>query len=72
MDITPEELREIILGKITFRKCPCCDNDGYEYWDENGISALPSPHPSWKDNYTKGACQNCHGIGYISNEMKIS
>ena len=31
--ITSERLRDIITGKIKYKKCLCCDNEGYEYWD---------------------------------------
>ena len=62
-----EELRNIILGKVTYRKCPSCDNDGREYWDETGASVLPYPHPDWGDNYNTGNCENCDGIGYVPN-----
>lgn len=63
--ITSERLRDIITGKIKYKKCPCCDNEGYEYWDENGVSVLPYPHPDWGNNYERGACQNCCGVGYV-------
>lgn len=65
MEISIEELRNIILGKIQYKKCPCCDNNGFEYWDEEGISVLPSPLPEWGENYGKGICENCNGLGFI-------
>ena len=62
-----EDFRKIILGKITFKKCPCCDNNGVEYWDETGTSVLPYPHKSWGDKYESGKCENCGGLGFIEN-----
>lgn len=65
-ELSKEEYRNIILGKITFRKCPACDNNGREYWDEEGVSVLPYPHPDW-ENYSEGDCENCNGLAYIPN-----
>lgn len=64
--VTSEELRDIILGKITYRKCPCCDSNGTEYWDIDGEVVLPYAHPDWED-YNQGECENCDGVGYIQN-----
>lgn len=61
-------LRDIILGKTIYRKCLSCDNNGREYWDENGISVLPYPHSDWGENYNMGKCENCGGLAFISND----
>lgn len=63
-EFTAEELRDIIFGRTVFRKCPSCDNDGLEYWDEQGISVRPSPLPEWGEDYVSGDCENCGGLGY--------
>ena len=65
MEIEIQQLRDIITGKRHYRKCPRCDNDGKEYWDETGTSVLPYPHPDWGDNYDSGPCENCDGLGFI-------
>lgn len=69
MDITIsiKDFRDIITGKQTYRKCPSCDKNGLEYWDEEGVSVLPCPHPSWGNNYCSGPCEECNGVGYIPN-----
>ena len=67
IDVEKEWLRKVISGKITFKKCLCCDNNGREYWDENGVSVLPYPHPDWGEDYCDGPCQNCDGIGFVEN-----
>lgn len=67
IEISVEEFRKIITGKQTYRKCPACDKEGKEYWDESGMSVLPYPHPDWGDNYNEGPCQECDGVGYIPN-----
>jgi hypothetical protein len=59
-----QELRQIIFGKTIFRKCPACDGDGQEYWDENGCPSLPYPLPEWGNNYVCGDCEQCDGLGY--------
>ena len=68
IELTTEEYRNIILGKRKFEKCLCCDNSGYEYWDEDGVSVLPYPHKDWGDRYSRGPCENCNGIGYVSRD----
>lgn len=67
MDVETKWLRDVILGKITFRKCPCCDNNGREYWDENGDGVSPFPRPEWNGNFDSGECENCGGLGFIEN-----
>ena len=63
--LTSEELRRIILGKTVYRKCPNCDENGIEYWDENGENVGPAPKEEWTDNYEQGECANCDGVGYV-------
>ncbi len=68
-ELSRDELREIILGKIHYRKCPNCDNNGREYWDENGEGVSPFPREEWGDNYNEGACENCDGLGYVQSTL---
>ena len=65
--ISNQELRGIITGRITYRKCPACDKNGLEYWDENGRGVSPVPNPAWGENYCEGACEECGGLAYIQN-----
>lgn len=67
IELSIGELRDIITGKQTYRKCSACDKSGLEYWDENGMSVQSSPHPSWGDSYESGPCEECDGVGYIPN-----
>ena len=62
---TKEALLNIILGKVHYRKCPCCDSDGRQYWDGNGMGVGPCPRPEWGEDYGEGLCDNCGGLGYI-------
>lgn len=61
-----EELKDLIKGKIQWRKCPECDNNGLQYFDGAtgmGVSASPSgidpEELAWEN------CDNCHGLAYI-------
>lgn len=64
-ELEAEELREIILGKIVYRKCPCCDKEGMEYWSEDGEEVGPAPKPEWGEFYNEGECENCKGLGFV-------
>lgn len=61
-DCSNEWLREVIQGKITFRKCPSCDNEGIEIqsYDENG-----EPCNSDDETAQRYTCENCEGVAYI-------
>jgi len=61
-----EETRDLILGKLKYRKCPCCDNQGIEYWDGNtGLGASSSPSNIPPEYLSWGSCENCNGLGFI-------
>lgn len=64
---TKEEVRGIIQGKLSYRKCPCCDNDGLEWWDGmTGLGVGPSPpHTCSVEDLSSGQCQSCGGVAYI-------
>ena len=55
-------LRDVIAGKIQFRKCPSCDNAGigYQAWDENGETC--SAEAETAERYS---CEKCQGIAYL-------
>jgi hypothetical protein len=59
-----DELYKLVLGKIHWKKCPCCDNSGTVYLDSKtgeGESSSPSGiDPEWLD---RGSCENCNGLG---------
>ena len=67
-----EELRDIILGRVTYRKCPACDANGQQYWDgESGMGVGPFPPAGINpDDIASGDCQDgCNGLGYIVNQQ---
>ena len=64
-EFTSEGLREIILGKVEFKKCLCCDNNGKQYSNDDGCPPLPYPHPDWGDDVEGIECENCEGVGFV-------
>jgi uncharacterized protein with PIN domain len=58
-----EELRDIILGKFQFRRCPRCDNEGRTWGTENGIE-IP-PQEANPNIHTWEPCESCSGLAYI-------
>jgi hypothetical protein len=58
-------LRAIILGKVQFRKCPCCDMEGLIYFNDDDSPALASPKAEWGDEYHSEDCENCDGLAFI-------
>lgn len=68
----PEYIREIITGKITFRKCPICFGTGVERWEwdeaqENVARHITEDEAMGMDEDRTGSepCQNCEEIGFI-------
>jgi len=60
-----EWLRDVIIGKIQFRKCPACDTDGVGItkYDENG-----EPAPSEYEGETmRYECDCCQGLAFLEN-----
>lgn len=64
---TRQEMRDLILGNIKARKCPCCDNEALEYWDgDTGLGAGPAPPPGIPaEQVASGECSNCEGLGFL-------
>jgi len=62
-----DTVRGIIRGTITYRKCPCCDNDGQEWWDGGtGLGAGPTPPVNVSvDDLASGDCDNCGALAYL-------
>lgn len=60
-----EELRDILLGKMVYKKCPCCDKEGLEYWNEDGEDVSPAPKAEWGEDYCSGTCENCNGLAFV-------
>ena len=66
IELSAEEIRNIITGKTTYRKCPLCDDNGIEYlrYDENGYEV----GPDFQGEFFRDDCANCDGVAFIKNE----
>ena len=73
LDIT--EIKDLIEGRIKYRKCPCCDTNGTVWFDSTKTSGvLPYPHTGIpEEDLGWETCHNCDGLSYIlyrqENEM---
>lgn len=69
MRINTGYLRSVIKGEVTFRKCPCCDINGEEWWDgRTGTGVGPSaPIGCSDEDVESGPCENCGGLAFIEN-----
>ena len=63
MIFTVEDMRDTILGKTKWSKCPLCEGTGLENWDELGEN-VRAGYSSDPDRYTD-TCQNCEGLGFV-------
>ena len=80
IDIDPEDLRSIIQGKCTIRKCPDCNGDGNVYlhyksdYDDNPQQVSSQFYADWEgDQYDEFSpsvdmqpCETCYRVGYIA------
>ena len=77
--VSSQELRNIITGKTSYRKCPSCQGEGIEYWVERDRKSINSvsvqEYTDTLENRTEGLgdvfkwsseCENCNGVGFIS------
>lgn len=70
-ELTKQEFVDIILGKTTYRKCPLCDQNGIQYWDNvDGGDIQSYRKPEWGDEYNAGCCENCEGLGFIPSTLQ--
>ena len=56
-------LRDTILGKLVWKKCPSCEGTCFENWNEDGedVKGGQSSDP----DRTTGCCENCEGLGFV-------
>jgi len=62
IDMDSEYFRGVITGKIRYRKCPLCDNNGVEIqaYDDMG-EPCQSDHPEAQ----RHPCEACDEVGFI-------
>jgi len=65
-------LREVILGKIEWRKCPTCAGKGVEYFNGDSGAVWGDMRDSQEvvedalgDDFAKEACSHCMRLGFI-------
>lgn len=71
-EFNAQELRSIILGKTTFRRCPLCDGAGTLYFTD--ASDFGCSKDKYEEaggraeilNSTEG-CSYCRGLGMLQN-----
>lgn len=60
------DLYKYVRGQVDATKCPCCDINGQQYWDgATGEGVNSSPAGIAPENLERGACDNCHGLGFL-------
>ena len=65
IELSTEEIRNIITGKTTYRKCPLCDDTGTEFlrYDAEGFAVAPD----FQGEFFRDECANCGGVAFIKN-----
>ena len=67
MYLETEDVRDLIEGRLKYRKCPCCDSNGRVWYDGRtgeGVSPYPPAHIPYHALFCE-RCDNCEGLGYI-------
>ena len=65
------DLRNIIEGKTVFKRCACCNNRGFVYFDSStGDTVDPNRQAEEVEqelgiNCDRERCDVCFGIGYV-------
>lgn len=62
IELESEFLKNTILGKINWTRCPECNAEGRWYFNENKNEPV---HITEWDEYDSDECTNCNGVGYI-------
>lgn len=67
-----DELRAVIEGRRSYRKCPACMGKGFEWFcgdtgkvfaDQSGDSE--EYYLDLSEHVASEACETCHGLGYV-------
>lgn len=74
MDINVETdwLRDVILGKIEWRKCPDCAGKGVEFFNGESGAVWSDMRDSQQvveealgEDFAMDTCESCKGLGFI-------
>lgn len=62
-----EEVKDLIEGRLKYRKSPSCDSNGKVWYDgSTGEGALPYAHSGIDSKWlTWEACDTCDGLSYL-------
>lgn len=62
-----EDLRKVINGQVTFRRCIDCDGCGNLYFDNRDDSRISSSRAEKieREHLDIEGCDTCHGLGYV-------
>ena len=76
VELSFDELRLIIQGKVVFRRCPDCDGSGVYYYTEG--SDMPVSQKKYEDaggssniDNGTGRCETCKSVGYVTNDIRL-
>ena len=58
-----EILRDTILGKSTWSRCPMCESTGVENSNEDGED-VKAGYPNSEGRFVE-VCENCDGLGFV-------
>ena len=64
------EIKDLIEGRMNYRKCPCCDTNGLVWFDlsesTKTFGGLPhQPRGVPEEDLEWETCQNCNGLSYL-------
>ncbi len=61
----PEELRAIITGKRSYKRCPDCQGTGIVWGDADGNALSATDAVERGEDVCSEPCQDCDEVGYI-------
>lgn len=66
-EFTADELRSIIEGNTTYKRCPSCNGKGVEYYSTTTGEVITEEKYNETEKYETDvcACDLCFGVGYI-------
>ena len=72
-ELSTEEFRDVIEGRVHFRKCPSCAGHGYEYYNSSTGELVDRLDDSLLQKLqaefelSTDCCDICRGLGYIQS-----
>lgn len=72
-ELSTEQYRDVIEGKIHFRKCPSCNGHGYDYYDTTTGEIVDRHNDNLLQSLklefslSTDSCEICKGLGYVQS-----